>query len=103
MVKVDYITVLPDNEAPSITADPVGGDYTTAKQVVLSATDNSDPNPEIYYTTNGSDPTTNSTPYSGPINIGGTVVLKFIAVDACGNTSPIGWNPILFLIPYHQP
>ena len=43
----------------------------------------------IYYTTNGSDPTTSSTQYSGPINIGTTTTLKFMAVDNAGNQGNI--------------
>ncbi|MCE7700094.1 MAG: chitobiase/beta-hexosaminidase C-terminal domain-containing protein, partial [Methanobacterium paludis] len=43
----------------------------------------------IYYTLDGSDPTTNSTLYTWPIsiNIVGTTVLKVIAVDAAGHVS----------------
>jgi len=88
-VKTDYIVVTQDAEAPLVSATPTSSNITTTIQVTLSATDTIDPNPVIYYTTNGDDPTTNSTPYTDPINITKTTTLKFIAIDASGNNSPV--------------
>ncbi|AKB33736.1 cell surface protein [Methanosarcina siciliae HI350] len=88
-VKTDYIISLPDTEPPTVTANPAGGNITSATQVALLTTDNLDPNPVIYYTTNGDDPTTASTRYAGAITITNSTVLKFIAVDASGNASPM--------------
>jgi PKD repeat protein len=78
-----------DNQAPNVTPNPDGGTSTSMVQVTLSATDNLDTNPKIYYTTNGDEPTTNSTPYTIPINIPSTTTLKFIAVDISGNIAPV--------------
>lgn len=78
-----------DTTAPIVTLNPVGGLYNTTKSVTLNVTDNLDPNPIIYYTINGTNPTTSSTKYVGPINITTTTTLKFIAVDFAGNTCPI--------------
>ena len=80
-----------DIAAPSVSADLPGGFYTSDQAVKLSAADEMDLNPKIYYTLDGNDPTTNSTLYTWPIsiNIVGTTVLKFIAVDAAGHISNI--------------
>ena len=80
-----------DTEAPVASADVKGGSYTTDQIVKLNATDNMDPSPKIYYTLDGTNPTTNSTLYDWPISINlvGTTVLKFIAVDAAGYISNV--------------
>jgi PKD repeat protein len=81
---VEYDTI-----APTVTANPAGGYYNTAQNVTLTAADNKDTNPTIYYTLNGQTPTTTSTLYTGPITINTTTTLKFIAVDDAGNVSPV--------------
>ena len=43
----------------------------------------------IYYTTNGTNPTQNSTLYTKPITIISTITLKYLAIDMAGNISPI--------------
>ncbi|OPY22830.1 MAG: hypothetical protein A4E26_01138 [Methanobacterium sp. PtaU1.Bin097] len=78
-----------DFAKPTVTANLVGGVYNTTKWVTLTATDNLDTKPSIYYTTNGSTPTTSSTKYTGPITISRTTTLKFIAVDDAGNVCPV--------------
>jgi hypothetical protein len=74
-----------DTVVPTAAASPVGGTYSSAQSVTLTASEAG----TIYYTTDGSSPTTASTPYSGPINIGVTTTLKFMAVDPAGNSSII--------------
>ena len=69
-----------------VTANPKGGVYNTAQSVSLSTTDTT---ARIYYTTDGSTPTTASSLYAAPIGITTTTTLKFIAVDAAGNQSPV--------------
>ena len=78
-----------DNINPTVTANLAEGTYNTPQSVTLTATDNMDPNPTIFYTTDGSDPTTSSTQYIQPINILNTTTLKFFAMDIAGNPSEI--------------
>jgi len=59
------------------TFSPDGGTYTETQSVTLScATEGA----TIYYTTDGNDPTTNSTEYSGAIEISKNTTIKAIAV-----------------------
>ncbi len=75
-----------DTTAPSTpSATPAGGAYTSAQSVTLSAAGSS----AIYYTTNGTTPTTSSTLYTGAISISSTTTLKALAVDAATNQSSV--------------
>ncbi|MEI8364730.1 MAG: chitobiase/beta-hexosaminidase C-terminal domain-containing protein, partial [archaeon] len=68
-------------------AKPVGGIYTTAQTVSLSSITSGT---SIYYTLDGSTPTTSSTLYSAtPIAISSTTILKAIAVKSGYNPSEI--------------
>ena len=60
------------------TFDPAEGEYSEAQEVTItSATEGA----SIYYTLDGSDPTTSSTAYTGPVTISTTTTLKAIATD----------------------
>jgi hypothetical protein len=50
----------------------------------------STPNPTIYYTTNGSTPTTGSSVYSGPITLSASATVKAIATASGFNQSAVG-------------
>jgi hypothetical protein len=70
--------------SPVVTASPKTGLYNTDQFVTLTS---SQTNTDIFYTTNGNDPTTSSTPYTGtPIAITSTTTLKFFGVNAAGNS-----------------
>jgi BppU N-terminal domain/Chitobiase/beta-hexosaminidase C-terminal domain len=83
-VTIDTSTAPADTTAPtlSITA---GGTFTGTKTVTMSANETA----TIYYTLNGSEPTTSSSIYSGPLSISATTTLKAFARDSAGNSSAI--------------
>jgi trimeric autotransporter adhesin len=85
----NYITINPDTISPVVNSNVPNGLYNSKQTVTLTATDNKDPNPKIYYTLDGSTPTNMSTPYTSPIDISkeGTTILRFIAVDMADNIS----------------
>ena len=56
--------------------NPAPGSYTTVQSVTVSSTT---AGATIFYTTDGTTPTINSTKYSGPVSIGATETLKAIA------------------------
>ncbi len=78
-----------DITAPIVTASPVAGRYDegTVLQVSLSATDNKDAEPNIYYTTNGDMPKAElSYLYNGEIlEINSNKTIKVLSVDESGN------------------
>ncbi len=78
-----------DTTPPVVAASPAGGSFEVAQSVALSATDDADPSPSIYYTLDETTPTAASTPYTGPVEVAATTTLKFFAVDAAGNASAV--------------
>ncbi|MBZ0272714.1 chitobiase/beta-hexosaminidase C-terminal domain-containing protein [bacterium] len=80
-----------DPEAPVTTATPDGGWFNDTIGVTLTAVDNDDPTPTIYYTTDGSDPVPGGgTTMSGPtpVTISGVLAdttVKFFAIDVYDN------------------
>jgi len=65
---------------------PAGGIYTSAQSVTISDTT---PGATVYYTTDGSTPTTGSTVYSSPISVSSTETLKAIAAATGYSTSGV--------------
>jgi hypothetical protein len=69
------------------TFNPAGGTYTTAQTITISdATSGA----TIYYTTNGTTPTTSSTQYTGPLTVSATEMIEAIAVASGDATSAVG-------------
>ncbi len=68
-------TLVPHVAAPVF--DPAGGRYETAQDVEITCA-NTDAH--IYYTTDGTEPSANSTPYTGPITVTESTTLKAIAI-----------------------
>jgi len=78
-------TYLIDTTAPTVNAVPAGRNYHGPQTVVLTSSEVSD----IYYTTDGTEPTKNSTKYPGPLSIETSKTLKFTAWDIAGNQAQI--------------
>jgi hypothetical protein len=74
-------TITPTTTAP--TFSPAGGTYASAQAVKISTTLSS---ATIYYTTNGSNPTTSSPIYSGPIMVAASETIKAMAAVS---TAPV--------------
>lgn len=74
-----------DRTPPTVLADPPGGTYSGPLNVTLTARETS----TIYYSLDGTTPTTESAVWNMPIAISGTVALAFMAVDAAGNRSAV--------------
>ena len=85
-----YDTIILETAPPTVSASPGGGTYYSAKSVTLTCSDGTGSGCyRIYYTTDGSAPTTGSPVYTGPINISANTTLKFFARDNAGNSSSV--------------
>jgi hypothetical protein len=65
-----------NTQTPTPQFSPAAGTYTTTQTVTIS---DSTSGAVIYYTTNGSTPTTSSTHYTGPITVSSSTVINAIA------------------------
>jgi hypothetical protein len=82
-VNATYTLVLPATPAPVIS--PASGYYAGAQVVTIT---DSDPAAKIYYTTNGTYPTTSSNLYSGPLTVAASETLVARAVSYAHSYSP---------------
>jgi alpha-tubulin suppressor-like RCC1 family protein len=78
-------TIILDTSGPSANPSQQGGTFVNSRTITLTT----EPGATIYYTLDGSPPTTSSLVYSSAIVITRTTTLKFFAVDAAGNNGPI--------------
>ncbi|PYM37849.1 MAG: hypothetical protein DME17_06645 [Candidatus Rokuibacteriota bacterium] len=76
-----YTLIQPQTAPP--TFSPGGGTYLLPQRVTIS---DASPGAAIYYTTDGSTPTTSSTQYTGPFLVLTTTTVRAIAVVP-------GWSP----------
>lgn len=75
------------NQAPPITFAPVAGTYLSAQTVTLT---DADASAKIYYTTDGSAPSSSSTLYAGPIQVSVSETINAVAIDPALQNSNIG-------------
>ncbi|MGG4219914.1 alpha-amylase family glycosyl hydrolase [Paenibacillus jamilae] len=68
---------------PVVSISPVPKTYDSAQTVTLSSTNKDD---KIYYTIDGSTPTTSSTLYTAPFQVASSLTIKAIAVNSIGQT-----------------
>ncbi|MDR3707707.1 MAG: chitobiase/beta-hexosaminidase C-terminal domain-containing protein [Capsulimonadaceae bacterium] len=87
-------TLLPP--APTPTFSPTPGSFANTASVTISDTDSS---ATIYYTTDGSTPTTGSTPYTGPVALSATSTIKAIAVDTASYSNSAVASATYTLLP----
>ena len=73
--------------ASTPTFSPAAGTYSAAQSVAIS---DSTSGATIYYTTNGTTPTTSSTIYSGPITVSSTETIEAIAAASGYSNSAVG-------------
>jgi hypothetical protein len=71
---------------PAPTFSPAAGTYSSAQSVTIS---DATAGTTIYYTTNGTAPTTSSSVYSGPVMVSATGTLEAMAVKSGYTNSPV--------------
>lgn len=81
---------------PAPTFSPAGGTFSAAQSIAISA---SLAGARIYYTTNGTTPTTSSTLYSGPVAVTRTTTLKAIAAATGLSTSAVASATYTLVVP----
>jgi hypothetical protein len=83
-VATGIYTITPPAATPTLS--PAPGTYASAQTVKLASTT---PAATIYYTTNGTTPTTASTKYAAPLKIAATTTVKAISVVTGYTSSPV--------------
>lgn len=81
----DATDTTPDVTAPTLFMTPAGLKFIDTKRITMSANETS----TIYYTLDGTTPTTASLVYSTPITLNATTTVNAFAVDSVGNSSAI--------------
>ncbi|HEX2965225.1 MAG TPA: DUF1566 domain-containing protein [Syntrophorhabdaceae bacterium] len=89
-VRAGTVIVVTDTTAPVTTASPPGGTFANAQSVTLTCDDGAESGCEkIYYTLDGSAPTTSSSVYSVPVTVSTTTTIRYFSTDLAGNTEDV--------------
>jgi len=91
-------TIMPPAATPSFS--PASGTYASAQTVTVSDTTAGS---AIYYTTNGTTPTTASTQYSGPVTVSSTETIQAIATASGYSTSAVATATYTIMPPAATP
>jgi hypothetical protein len=86
--------------AATPTFSVAAGTYTSVQSVAISDTTTG---AQIYYTTNGTTPTTSSTLYSGPISVGATETIEAAAIATGYSISPTATTAFTITLPAATP
>lgn len=78
------------------TFNPVGGSYEETQTVTLSTIE---PTAEIYYTIDGTYPTSASTKYTAPITVSVTTTIKAVAVKGLDTSAPVAASYAINITP----
>ncbi len=89
-------TMPPPAVAAAPTFEPLPGTFAAVQNVSIS---DATPGAAIYYTSNGSTPTTASTQYTGPISVTATTTLKAIATASDYSTSSVAGGTYAINLP----
>jgi len=82
------------------TFQPAGGKYTSVQTVTIS---DSTTGADIYYTTDGTTPTSSSKRYTGPISVGATETFEAVALASGGSLGPVGKSGYTIVLPTAAP
>jgi sugar lactone lactonase YvrE len=93
-----YVINLPPAPAPTLL--PGAGTYISVQSVTIS---DSVSGASIYYTTDGTTPTTSSTLYTGPVSVGVSETLTAIAIATNYNSSPAASAAYVINLPAATP
>jgi hypothetical protein len=91
-------TITPPAATP--TFSPAAGTYNSVQTVAISTTT---PNATIYYTTDGTTPTTSSSIYEGIISVASTETVEAVAIASGYSLSAIGSAAYTIVLPYVPP
>jgi len=84
-INVTITTTSTDTTPPVLTITPGGGTFTDTQTVTMTTNDEA----TIYYTFDGTEPTTSSPVYTEPLTLTDTITIKAFAVNVAGYESAI--------------